>query len=86
MLGGQKYKVCGGQTREGGGGQKSSLATSWWDGKRAATLYIMQRRERGARPGVANYWIRPRVVLVLQTANSCGFNKNVCKKKCNKHF
>ena len=46
----------------------------------------MQKRERGARPGVANYWIRPRVVLVLQTANSCSFNKNVCKKKCNKHF
>ena len=30
----------------------------------------MQRRER-ARPSVANYWIRPRVLLVLHTAKSC---------------
>ena len=85
MLGGQKYKVCGGQTREGGGGQKSSLATSGsvllrtMEKRRVAT-YTMQRRERGARPGVANYWIRARVLLVLQTANSCSFQKIFAKK------
>ena len=79
------------QTREGRRGQKSSPTTS---GSGVLLLRTMEnggglqcRREReGARPGVANYWIRPRVVLVLQTANSCGFNKNVCKKKVQQTF
>ena len=43
-------------------------------------LYRMQCREERerARPGVANYWIRARVVLVLHTANS--LPKNICRK------
>ena len=41
-------------------------------------VYNAEERE-GARPGVANYWIRPRVVLVLQTANSCSFQKIFAK-------
>ena len=42
-------------------------------------VYNAEERE-GARPGVANYWIRPRVVLVLQTANSCSFQKIFARK------
>ena len=52
--------------------------------KRGEGCYVYNAEEReGARPGVANYWIRARVVLVLHTANSCSFQRNICKKVSN---
>ena len=86
MVGGQQYKVRGGGHRpeRGGGGKKvvrlhQAVVCCCYVRWKMVEVYNAEERE-GARPGVANYWIRPRVVLVLQTANSCSFNKNVCKK------
>ena len=65
--------------REGGGKK-----VAWLHHEAQCTAmeksYVYNAEEReGARPGVANYWIRARVVLVLQTANR-SFQKMFAKK------
>ena len=55
MLRGQKYKVCGGQTREGGGGKKVAWlhqCVATYAGKEGAGLLRIQcRGERGGKAG-----------------------------------